>query len=179
MRKTALLGATVLFAAGAMGWALVACGNSEVSANANSNESSVVSDAKNIAREKKQELDEARAADYGVKVEELTEPVVSIAYGDYEAMGELSHQIQNGDLDGKVVKIDGVVAHPITSYAIVQTVPDPKSRVGSSFIIQGALEDAYPVDGAHIEMTAKVCEMAGDYGGRVLVTLPEAVKILD
>ena len=157
MKKTALLGATVLFAAGAMGWALVACGNTSQPSN---------------SYENKPVLDGITAAD-------LAEPVVTVAFGDYDAMGDLSHKIQNGELDDAVVRIDGTVAHPLQSYAIVQTVPEPKSRIGSTFIIEGTADEAYPPDGTHVEITAKVCKMAGGYGSRVLVAVPETVKILD
>ena len=181
MKKTALLGATVLFAAGAMGWALVACGNtSQPSNSSNGNQvSNVVETAKQEALDAKNTLDEGRAADYGITAADLAEPVVTVAFGDYDAMGDLSHKIQNGELDDAVVRIDGTVAHPLQSYAIVQTVPEPKSRIGSTFIIEGTADEAYPPDGTHVEITAKVCKMAGGYGSRVLVAVPETVKILD
>ena len=83
MKKTALLGATVLFAAGAMGWALVACGNtSQPSNSSNGNQvSNVVETAKQEALDAKNTLDEGRAADYGITAADLAEIDALLAGG--------------------------------------------------------------------------------------------------
>ena len=58
--------------------------------------------------------------DAGLTAADLAKVDVEIEYGDYDGMEKLSKSIQNGEMTGKVVKIDGVVMHPGTSYSIGQ-----------------------------------------------------------
>lgn len=81
---------------------------------------------------------------------------VKIEYGDYDAMEELSKDIQNGLATGKVVKIDGVVSHPLSFYSIVEPNETDTASIGTRFVIEG--DTGYPEDKDHVVITGKVIE---------------------
>ena len=89
--------------------------------------------------------------------DELTNVDVEIEYGDYDAMKELASDIQNGRATGKVVKIDGLVSHPMSFYSVVEPNEDETSTIGTRFVIED--ETGYPEDEDHIIITGKVIEL--------------------
>ena len=93
---------------------------------------------------------------YKVSKDDLRNVDAEIAYGDFDAMKNLSKDIQNGKMTGKVVKIDGVVSHPGQSYSIVQKSADGKQKIGTVFNIEDSAD--YPADGERVVITAKVLE---------------------
>ena len=82
----------------------------------------------------------------------------SIALGDYEGMQTLSKAIQNGEMVGKIVKINGLVSHPMSTYSVVQANADGSQKIGTQFIIDGASDADYPQDGDEIVITGEVVE---------------------
>ena len=110
--------------------------------------------------------------------EDLANVDITIEYGDFDGMVALAKDIQNFKADDKVVQIDGEVLHFAEgmSYNIVEPSADGKERRGTSFIIQGAEESAYPADGTHIKITGKVAE---DGLSRHILTLPEFVEVIE
>ena len=87
----------------------------------------------------------------------------SIAFGDYEGMQTLSKAIQNGEKVGKIVKIEGLVSHPMSSYSVVQENTDGTQKIGTQFVISGAEEADYPKDGDRITITGEVVEQSPMY----------------
>ncbi len=98
---------------------------------------------------------------------------VTIAYGDFEAMKTLASGIQNGEMTGKTVEIDGIVSHPGLSFSVTEASSDGTSKIGTVFIIQD--EPAYPDDGAHIKISAKVVEVSPM--NFQLVTLKDFIEV--
>ena len=96
--------------------------------------------------------------DVRVTAAELSNAEEAIEFGDYEGMYTLSKSIQNGEMTGKVVQIDGLVQHPGTSYSVVQENEDGSGKIGTVFIIDDATDADYPADGDHIIITGKVVE---------------------
>jgi hypothetical protein len=80
-----------------------------------------------------------------------------IEFGDFDGMEKLSKRIQNGEVTGKVVKIEGFVSHPMDTYSIVQVNSDGLQKVGTQFIMDSD-EASYPADGDHIIITGEVIE---------------------
>ena len=105
---------------------------------------------------------------------ELANVDVEIEYGDYDGMQKLSKAIQNGEMVGKVVKIDGVVSHPATSYSIVQVSESGSSKIGTQFDIVDAAAAYYPADGDRVVITGKVIEKVPRY--YIIETLQEFVE---
>lgn len=89
--------------------------------------------------------------------DELKNVDVEIEYGDYDAMEELSKDIQNGLATGKVVKIDGIVSHPLSFYSVVELNESGTNSIGTRFVIEG--ETGYPEDEDHVVITGKVIEL--------------------
>ena len=85
---------------------------------------------------------------------DFSTPDVTIAYEDFDAMSDLASSIQNGQAEGTIVSIDGVVMHPMTSYSIGE--PGDGRTIGTQFIIVDADEADYPADGDHITLTGVV-----------------------
>ena len=100
----------------------------------------------------------------------------TIEFGDFEGMEKLSKDIQNGFATGKVVKIRGLVSNfgKGMSYNIVQE--KDNNKVGTTFVIEGASEDAYPIDGTQISLVGIV---VAEPNGLVYTihTLPEFIEI--
>ena len=88
---------------------------------------------------------------------ELSSVDVTIEYGDYDAMEELAKDIQNGRATDKVVKIDGLVSHPLSFYSVVEPNDSGTGSIGTRFVIES--ETGYPEDGDHIVITGKVVEL--------------------
>ena len=96
--------------------------------------------------------------DAGLTAADLAKVDVEIEYGDYDGMEELSKAIQNGEMTGKVVKIDGIVMHPGTSYSIGQANESGSAKIGTQFDIVDAAAIYYPADGDRVILIGKVVE---------------------
>ena len=102
---------------------------------------------------------------------------ITIEYGDFDAMSELAANIQSGRNDDSVVQIDGNIVNYGTSCSIVEPSADGSKRIGTVFVIEGASENAYPQDGAHVKLTGIVG--ADDTGyTHFIKTLPEFVEAI-
>ena len=101
---------------------------------------------------------------------------VSVEYGDYDTMYTLSKSIQNGEATGQIVRIDGVVSHPMSKYSIVQE-DESGAKIGTEFVIEGIEEADYPEDGDHVIITGEVIEKEPLY--YIIRTTPEYVEILE
>ena len=89
-------------------------------------------------------------------------------------MEKLSKSIQNGEMTGKVVKIDGVVMHPGTSYSIGQADESSSAKIGTQFDIVDAAAAYYPADKDRVVITGKVVEKESLY--YMIETLQEFVE---
>ena len=111
----------------------------------------------------------------GLRAADLKSVDVEVEYGDYDKMSTLAKEIQNGYATGKVVKVEGIVSHPMSSYSVVEANADGSQKIGTQFIIEGADTSAYPDDGDRIVITGKVVENSPLYF--VIKTLPEFVEV--
>lgn len=109
----------------------------------------------------------------GLKASDLKNVDVEIEYGDYDGMYTLSKSIQNGEMTGKVVKIEGKVSHPMSTYSVVESNEGGTGSIGTQFIIEGDAE--YPNDKDRIVITGKVVENTPMYF--VIKTLPEFIEV--
>ena len=96
--------------------------------------------------------------DAGLTAADLAKVDVEIEYGDYDGMEKLSKSIQNGEMTGKVVKIDGVVMHPGTSYSVGQANESGSAKIGTQFDIVDAAAAYYPADKDRVVITGKIVE---------------------
>ena len=112
--------------------------------------------------------------DAGLTVANLAKVDVEIEYGDYDGMEKLSKSIQNGEMTGKVVKIDGVVMHPGTSYSIGQANESGSAKIGTQFNIVDTAAAYYPADKDRVVITGKVVEKESLY--YMIETLQEFVE---
>ncbi|MBR3115688.1 hypothetical protein IKF30_00445 [Candidatus Saccharibacteria bacterium] len=87
---------------------------------------------------------------------------VTVEYGDYDGMYLLSKDIQNGEMLGKVVRIEGIVSHPMSKYSIVQEDGDG-NKIGTEFEIEGIDEGEYPEDADRVLITGEIVEKAPLY----------------
>ena len=92
-------------------------------------------------------------------------------------MSTLSKDIQNGRATGQVVKIDGYVSNFAKgmSYNIVENNADKTGNIGTTFVIEGAAEDAYPSDATHVIITGKVVQDGYSF---TIHTLPDFVQVV-
>ena len=110
----------------------------------------------------------------GLTAADLAKVDVEIEYGDYDGMEKLSKSIQNGEMTGKVVKIDGIVMHPGTSYSIGQANESGSAKIGTQFDIVDAAAAYYPADKDRVVITGKVVEKEPLY--YMIETLQEFVE---
>ena len=106
----------------------------------------------------------------------LATPDIVIEYGDYDAMANLSANIQNARSEGTVVQVDGEVVNYGSSYSIVQPNADGTKRIGTVFVIQGE-NVAYPQDGQRAKVTGIVGSDETGYT-YYIKTLPEFVEVV-
>ena len=108
-----------------------------------------------------------------VEKKDLSNIDVTVGYGDYDVMFAQSKAIQNGETVGQVIRIDGIVSHPMSKYSIGQK-GDNGQFIGTEFIIEGADESEYPNDGEHVVITGEVVEKEPLYF--VIKTTPQYVE---
>lgn len=102
--------------------------------------------------------------------------VVIVDINEFDKMKTTAKAIQNGEMTGKVVQIDGYVSHPGTKYSVVQENKEGTQKIGTEFVIVDADESEYPKDGARIFLAGKVVEKEPMYF--VIETLKEAMNEL-
>ena len=121
----------------------------------------------------------AAAGAIALAAEDLAAVTDAVEFGDYDAMQALSKAIQNGEKTDAVVEIDGLVSNFAKgmSYNIVQENADGSGNIGTTFVIVGAEEDAYPADGTHVKLVGKVA--TEDNLTFKIYTLPEFVEVLE
>ncbi|MBO4813157.1 hypothetical protein J5491_03370 [Candidatus Saccharibacteria bacterium] len=113
----------------------------------------------------------------GLSAADLANVDETIAFGDFDAMQTLSKSIQNGEKTGKVVKIDGLVSKPGTTYSIVQENEGGTKKIGTKFVIEGADTSAYPKEGDHVVITGKVIEDPNTALSFYIETIAEKVEV--
>lgn len=107
--------------------------------------------------------------------DDYTDIDAAVGFGDYDAMYAQAKAIQNGEMIGKIVQIDGVVSHPMSKYSVVEE-NENGEKIGTEFIIEGLSEEEYPEDGERIIITGEVIEKEPMYF--VIKTTPEYVEIV-
>ena len=100
---------------------------------------------------------------------------VSVGFGDYDVMYAQAQAIQNGEMLGTIIQVDGIVSHPMSKYSIVEE-DENGSKIGTEFIIEGVNESEYPQDGDHVIITGEVVEKEPLY--YVIKTSPQYVEIV-
>ena len=117
------------------------------------------------------------SGDGGIVVQmDYSEPDVVVEYGDYDTMRTQSKAIQNGEMLGKTIRIEGIVSHPMTKYSIVQEDEDG-NKIGTEFVIEGLDEDEYPQDGERVVISGEVIEKSTLY--YIIKTRPEFVEVVE
>lgn len=152
---------------------LAGCGGSDVQApesNAASGEAASSAGAP---------ASDASAVEADFSAADLANVDIEIAYGDFEAMGELSGNAQSAKASGSVVQVEGLVVNygPGMSCSIVEPNADESKRIGMVFKIAGASEDAYPADGQRVRITGLVDTDESGYS-YFIKTLPEFVEVM-
>lgn len=100
----------------------------------------------------------------------------TVMFGDYDEMFKYSKSIQNGEMTGKSIKIEGIVSHPMSMYSITQKDAE-KGSIGTVFEIVGASNEDYPQDGDRIVITGKVVEKSAL--NFIIRTEPRYVEIIE
>ena len=126
---------------------------------------------------KNSQKETAESGDGGIVLQaDYLEPDVIVEYGDYDMMRVQSKAIQNGEMLGKTIRVEGIVSHPMTTYSIVQEDEDG-SKIGTEFVIEGLDEDGYPQDGERVVISGEVAEKSTLY--YVIKTRPEFVEVVE
>ncbi|MBR2666936.1 MAG: hypothetical protein IKD96_02110 [Oscillospiraceae bacterium] len=97
-----------------------------------------------------------------------------VVYGDYPAMGRLMDAVSSGELDGKVVFIDGIYDE-ITGPCIMED-NGKGMRHGITISVVGYRQRDYPAVDTHVQITGVVVPEA--FGVYNVYTLPEHFVII-
>ena len=152
----------------ALSFALVGCGGDAAPASSGSAEPASSAAPANQGGE--------TTGETTITAADLANVDIVIEYGDYDAMSDLSANIQNARSEGSVVQVDGLVVNYGMSYSIVEPSDDGK-RIGTVFKIEGIAEDAYPQDGQRVKITGIVGSDETGYT-YFIKTLPEFVEVV-
>lgn len=138
----------------------------------------VVIVAVSVLKNKRDEGGDNSGSDGGSATSQIkyTDIDTKVEYGDYDTMYTIAKSIQNGEMVGKVVRIDGIVSHPMSKYSIVEADANG-GTIGTEFEIEGAGEEMYPSDGDHVVVTGEVVEKSPMYF--IIKTSPEHVEVVD
>ncbi|MBQ9043920.1 MAG: hypothetical protein IJ111_14045 [Eggerthellaceae bacterium] len=186
MKSKALTLMTVA-AAMVMALGLAACGGSSSSSaaassasasSASASASSEAASSESASAASAEASASSASADATLTGADLASVGIEVALDDYDAMSALASDIQNGRATGQVVKIDGYVSNFAKgmSYSIVENNADKSGNIGTNFVIEGAEEEAYPVDGTHIIITGKVVQDGYSF---TIHTLPEFIEVVE
>ena len=111
----------------------------------------------------------------GLTAADLANIDENIAFGEFDAMQTLSKSIQNGEKVGVVVKVDGLVSKPGSTYSVVEANAENTKKIGTKFVIEGAEDADYPKDGDHIVITGKVVEESPMVF--IIKTIPSMIEV--
>lgn len=171
------LGVTLLFSVVfALSLALAGCGGEAPQSSSAEPESSSAAEQ---TQPTESTAAEAPAEDIDITPADLANVDIVIEYGDYDAMADLSANIQNARAEGTVVQVDGMVINygAGMSYSIVEPAASGATRIGTVFKILGASDADYPKDGQRAKITGIVGSDETGYT-YFIKTLPEFVEIV-
>lgn len=102
---------------------------------------------------------------------------IYLTIDNFAAMKDFLSKFWGGEYDDKVIKVRGKNSTRISNCAVM--ISDGNGfRLGCSWEVEGGkYPDDYPHEDAQIEITG-VLRVANEYGARVLMVLPENIKIL-
>jgi len=87
---------------------------------------------------------------------DFSAPSIKVSFGDYDKMFETSKAIQNYQLEGVVVEIDGVIKNTAMSHSIQMYNADKSQSVGTELHIIGLDDKDYPEDDTRIHIVGIV-----------------------
>ena len=163
----------------ALVFALAGCGGDQPQSSSAEPENPNAAETQS-ADDQQETVADAPSGETTITAADLANVGIVIEYGDYDAMSELSANIQNARSEGSVVQVDGMVVNygSGTSYSIVEPKADGSTRIGTVFKIEGASEDVYPQDGQRVKITGIVGSDETGYT-YFIKTLPEFVEVIN
>ncbi len=105
---------------------------------------------------------------------DLSKVDYDIAFGDFDAMGELQQKIGNFEAENAVLKIDGICEKIGSSYSIMEEDGTGK-KLGVTLIVDGWTDADYPADGAHVQILGVVIT---DGLSHYISVLPENITVV-
>ena len=159
----------------ALSLALAGCGGEAPQSSSAEPESSSAAEAQSSTSE-----ESAPAGETTITAADLANVDIVIEYGDYDAMSDLSANIQNARAEGTVVQIEGTVINYGSgmSYSIVESNEDNSARIGTVVKIEGAQASDYPQDGQRVRITGIIGSDETGYT-YFIKTLPEFVEVVN
>jgi ABC-type glycerol-3-phosphate transport system substrate-binding protein len=160
--------------------ALAGCGGEAPQSSSTEPESSsAATETQSTTESNTAETAAANSEEVDITPADLANVDITIEYGDYDAMSDLSANIQNARAEGTVVQVDGMVVNygAGMSYSIVEPAADGTKRIGTVFKILGASDADYPKDGQRAKITGIVGSDETGYT-YFIKTLPEFVQVV-
>ena len=105
--------------------------------------------------------------------EEFSTIDINIDFGDYAEMEAQAKAIQNGEMVGSIMMIEGIVSHPGNKFSIVEE-DENGNKIGTEFVVEGFAKEDYPKEGERVMLTGKVVEKEPMY--YVIWTLPDYIE---
>lgn len=87
---------------------------------------------------------------------DFSKPDIVISYGDYDGMVKLAKSIQNYELEGVVVEIDGEMGMSMMSHTVVMPNVDRSESMGTTFRVIGMEDKDYPGEDSRVHLTGIV-----------------------
>lgn len=121
------------------------------------------------------------ATEYDLSGVNFNSPDIVLNYGDYDEMTQLANDIRDGNVDDKVVEIEGYHSNT-TMHSIMERNAEDTAGVGFDFVVVGFEESDYPNDGARIKIIGVVKDTGEEAFGmklRTIVVPQENYELID
>ena len=113
-----------------------------------------------------------------VAAADFNNPAVTIEFGDYETIQQVTQDMQSGKYDGQVIKVTGTSEKRMSSCTIMERNEETGTGYGMTYYLEGQPDlKEYPAEGAKVELYGVVT--VGEYDVRSLTIPADKVTVLN
>ena len=122
--------------------------------------------------------DESSTASVDIAAADYSNPAVTIEFGDFETIKQVTEDMQSGKYDGQVIKVTGISQKRMTNCTIIERDESTGTGYGMTYYLEGQPElSEYPAEDAKVEICGVVT--IGEYDVRALTVPADKVTVIE